>query len=161
MLALLTKRQCEKAGLYAEYEEPPNGDLPLRPDGLQLFSNGKTLTDTTVRHPTAQSYLVSASRKQGHAVHTARDAKHTHYRALVEGERASLYVLGLETYGFMHPEYRAFLKRVAGAAGRANVVGSDDRAQGRYLSRLIAEVSVCLQRGNAHAIEWALKDSRR
>ena len=65
----------------------------LRPDGIQFFADGKTFTDTTVKHPTAASYVSLAAQKANHCIDLGAAAKHDKYDGLAHDQQARLYPL--------------------------------------------------------------------
>jgi hypothetical protein len=160
LLARLTESQCVRAGVPSLYEEPPDTGVRLKPDGTQFFAHGKTLTDTTVRHPTAASYVALSAKRRNHTITIASASKHAKYDELAFAQQARFFPLVLETYGNMGSEYSAFLASVADAAADSKLLYPKQHFKSSSKTRLVREVAVTLQRGNAIAIKQGLMNTR-
>lgn len=159
LLSHLTFTQCERSGVPSLLENQPDPVIKLRPDGTHFFPHKTTLSDTTVRHPTASTYIQSAAKTPGSTLKKAVRSKNTHYSDLADSEGASFTALALETFGRMHADYRKFLRALAQTAADTQIITPSDIPT--YVTTLVQEVSVCLQRGNALAILRGLSRSRQ
>jgi hypothetical protein len=72
---------------------------------------------------------------------------------------ASFTTLGAESYGFLHKDYIDFLRKVAEEALFCGLIGEKDLD--RYHFYLIAEASVCIQRGNSVIMSNFARSARK
>ena len=167
LLALLTVKQSRRAGVHCEYEEPFDrraherlSDVKKRPDGIQWFEGRTTATDTTVCHPTAKSNVAIAAKRTGAAVAKVCKRKHAYYDDVAFANGVTFYPLACESYGLMHKEYREFLAQLAVASEETALLHRTRHFKCKTITRLIREVGVQLQRGNAIAIHRGRVNTR-
>jgi hypothetical protein len=150
----------EEAGVQASMEfAPPDQDfeLRLRPDGISHFADHSRMTDVQVTDPNSPSVHSAQpipSVKGCLAIlHSRAAAKVAKYKNLASVEHCAFSPLLLDTYGRMHPELIRYLRRVQHAAMLNNV--SHPVAPAKLFRRLVEDVSMALQRGNAWVLNQA------
>jgi hypothetical protein len=150
----------EEAGVQASMEfAPPDQDfeLRLRPDGISHFADHSRMTDVQVTDPNCPSVHsaqpVPSVKGCLAVLHSRAAAKVAKYKNLAAAEHCAFSPLLLDTYGRMHPELVRYLRRVQHAAMLNNV--SHPVAPSKLFRRLVEDVSMALQRGNAWVLNQA------
>lgn len=136
---------CKRSNLGAIIE--PNhlcNSSSTRPDGMtmQPYSKGKNLVwDVTIIDPTAPSYCIEASEKQGSAAEIAFKRKLVKYSHL-----ETMYhftPLAIETFGNISPKSLTVLKTLSKL---------EKSATNTSVGHLLQNISICLMRGNAQIL---------
>ena len=134
------------------------------PDGRQSYNDGRGgFTDVTVRHPLAPSKV---TRSVSHPLADLDDgecAKHAKYDDQCEQDGCSFTPLAINTYGGFGTEFLQHLNDVADHAEASVMCKSvrDDKTRGKFLYRMKQRLAVALQKGNADALRYAIKLSRK
>jgi hypothetical protein len=161
---------CHEGAIPTTIEpRPPSGVDRKRPDTAHNFTGKEVVTDVTVPHPSAKSYVRWGSwKEEGQTAKLAHQKKNDKYRALAVREGVTMMPLAIETYGWAHPGVHAFLKLVAKETVDAGL--SDQSAGafptpkimiGRHYAYLLKRLSVTLLKGNAEAvIDFARKANK-
>jgi hypothetical protein len=152
---------CHEGAIPTTIEPRPSAGVDRkRPDTAHNFTCKDVVTDVTVPHPCAKTYVKRGSwKEEGITAKWAHKKKANKYRALAVREGVTMMPLAIETYGWAHPEVHAFLKLVAKETVDAGL--SDQSAGafptpkimiGRHYAYLLQRLSVTLLKGNAEAV---------
>ncbi len=122
-----------------------NPDDNLRPD-LMLFTHPKALfIDVVVTNPTAPSHCAAGATSTLKVANNMSKKKNKKYTYLVDTMQADFKAFACETYGGLDKQARQVVKKVAKAA----LLNVSLYAPEDVYSRLMDEVAITIQRGNA------------
>ena len=123
--------------------------------GFGFLETGRRriMVDVAVVHPGAPSRLRAAQRSLGTALQQQR-IKHARYDRLARTEHSIFLPFIVETFGATAPEARSVMREIASFAGR--LIPSQTRHA--TLVRLMTQISVAVQRGNAQAVLACIQD---
>jgi hypothetical protein len=142
--------QCNSLGITTISEFNTSDDASRkRPDQMSYFDSGQHLADTTVSEPTAPSNLQYAHRP-GHLLYTMERAKKAKYKTLACFEGASFSTSAMEGMGAFGPEFLTHIDHIIKQATDNNSFKALASTPTALKTRLIAELSCTLMKGNAH-----------
>ena len=158
----LNATQTRRSGLAAQVEPAPDdGSTRKHPDLQLFFPDAPIQADVTVREPAAPWILNAGNIKAGVALRQAHSSKCGKYRDQAANEGAIFKTFAVETHGSLHPDYRATLKALTTSAATNCRIPNTKIYRTKYYTRLLQEVSVCLQRGNAATLMKAAARYKR
>jgi len=140
-------------GAFAHIEPSRIDNARIRPDLLLRIGRRRIMVDVAVVHPGAPSRLRAAQRSLGTALQQQR-IKHARYDRLARTEHSIFLPFIVETFGATAPEARSVMREIASFAGR--LIPSQTRHA--TLVRLMTQISVAVQRGNAQAVLACIQD---
>lgn len=120
-----------------------------------LPETGLVVTDVSVVHPAAQTYVRAASQTDGAAAAARDQAKRLKYGVGTQPTSHGFIPLTTETYGRLSQPAHSFLKTLATAAASSASAGAEVTTSA-FKAGALRELSVALVRGNAIVYREAL-----
>ena len=144
----------QRLGAFAHIEPSRLDNTRIRPDLELQIGARRILADVAIVHPCAPSHQQRAQRSLGTANHAER-RKHRRYDNLARTRRGIFLPFVVETHGAIASSARALMRQIAAFAGQ------ELPSQTRHVTliRLMTEVSVAVQKGNAHAALDCIQDA--
>ena len=126
----------------------------IRPDLALQMRARRIYADVAIVHPSALSHRRVAQRQLG-AANRAERRKHRRYDNLARNRRGVFLPFVVETHGAFGGEARTLMRQITSFAGQER----PSQSKHATLIRLMSEVAVAVQKGNAHAALKCIQDA--
>ena len=153
-LALAVRRVASRASCPSSMEpsyrglqrsETVNSAGQRRGDIFAIMPDATSVVvDTVLTHPCADSYVAQAAKEDGYAAKRAADVKIRRFRGLREGAQHDFVPFAVESYGRLHGQAVAFVKRLGDAACESGPISKT-----AFVASAFREISCAVQAANA------------
>lgn len=139
---------------FAHIEPSRLAETRIRPDLAIQMRARRIFADVAIVHPSAPSHQ-RVARRQMATANEAERRKHRKYDNLAHSQRGVFLPFVVETYGAFGGEARTLIRQITSFAGQER----PSQSKHATLVRLMSEVAVAIQKGNAHAALQCIQDA--